>query len=78
MTLHDPAVALLLFRLAPARTLTALAQKVGRGRVDLNNSLSGDGNPTRAMVTKIAMTLGLTITIQPGPSPASSRHPDQR
>lgn len=48
---------------ARARGILGLAKKTGLTRMGLYKALSADGNPSYAMVAKVAHALGLKITV---------------
>ncbi|MCL1960483.1 MAG: putative addiction module antidote protein [Desulfovibrionaceae bacterium] len=50
---------------ARARGMTQLARETGLAREALYRSLSADGNPSFATITKVMHTLGLKLVPQP-------------
>ncbi len=66
----DPAlIAAALGDIARARNLSALAREVGMTRAGLYKALSQDGNPSFATIVKVALALGLEVSIKPLPPP---------
>ncbi len=60
----DPALFLAaLGDIARARNITQLAAQTGLTRIGLYKALSGTGNPSFAIVGKVAHALGLKITL---------------
>lgn len=70
----DPSlIAEALGELARARNLSQLARDVGMSYQRLDKALSGDGDPSFAIVVKVTQALGLRLTFKPphgGPTPA--------
>ncbi len=54
-----------LFDIARARNMSQLAREVGISREGLYKALSGKGNPSFAVVLKVARALGLEMHITP-------------
>jgi probable addiction module antidote protein len=66
---EDPRVlAAALGAVARARGMADLARKTGLTREALYRSLSAEGNPELATLTKVLKALGLRLTIQPAAS----------
>ena len=51
--------------IARAKNMSQLAKDSGLTREGLYKALSPDGNPTFAIVTKVAKALGFKLTVQP-------------
>ncbi len=58
-------IAVALGDIARARSMTAIAEKTGLCRESLYKSLSGEGNPSFATITKVIDALGLKLEIKP-------------
>jgi probable addiction module antidote protein len=52
--------------IARARNQSALAREVGISREGLRKALGADGNPSLALILKIARALGLELHLTPG------------
>jgi probable addiction module antidote protein len=66
---EDPRVlAAALGAVARARGMADLARKTGLTREALYRSLSAEGNPELATLTKVLKALGMRLTIQPAAS----------
>ncbi|KXX66477.1 addiction module antidote protein [Marichromatium gracile] len=52
--------------IARARNFSALAREVDVSREGLRKALSADGNPSFALVLRIAHALGLSLQVTPG------------
>lgn len=62
----DPAAfAAALGDVARARNLSQLARETGMSREDLHKTLSGEGNPSFATISKVVTALGLRLSVQP-------------
>lgn len=62
----DPALfAAALGDVARARNLRQLARETGMSREDLHKTLSGEGNPSFATISKVVTALGLRLSVQP-------------
>ena len=51
--------------IARARNMSALARQVGISREGLYTALSGQGNPSFAVVLKVAKAMGLRVAFHP-------------